>query len=51
MEFTRGSSAVGVWVRNAFDRSYAAFYFESLGRKFRQQGNPLQVGMSLDLKF
>ncbi len=51
VEFTRGSSVLGVWVRNAFDRSYAAFYFESLGRKFRQQGNPLQVGMSLDLKF
>lgn len=51
VEFTRGGSVLGVWVRNAFDKSYAAFYFESLGRKFRQQGDPLQVGMSLDLRF
>lgn len=51
VELVRGDSVLGVWVRNAFDKSYAAFYFESLGRKFRQRGNPLQVGMTLDLKF
>lgn len=51
VEFVKGRNMLSLWVRNALDKDYSSFYFESLGRKFRQQGDPFQMGASLDLKF
>ena len=49
--FGRGAVQLDVWLRNALDADYTAFYFESLGNGFRQQGRPLQAGVELRLRF
>ena len=38
------------WGRNIFDRDYSAFYFESMGNSFVQNGKPLQWGATLRMK-
>ena len=47
----RGQGAVALWVRNALDKDYASFYFESMGNKFMQRGRPLQAGIELRCRF
>ena len=39
-----------LWGKNLLNTSYNAFYFESFGNKFFQQGKPLQVGARLTLE-
>lgn len=49
--FEKGPGAVALWVRNALDKDYAAFYFESMGNGFVQHGHPLQAGIELRCRF
>ena len=47
----RGIAQVDVWLRNVLNTDYTAFYFESLGNGFRQQGRPFQAGVELRFRF
>lgn len=47
----KGQGAIGLWVRNALDKDYAAFCFESMGNRFMQKGKPVQVGIDLRCRF
>lgn len=49
--FRKGNINLDVWIRNALDGDYTAFYFESRGIGFRQPINPLQVGVNLRCRF
>ena len=42
---------IDFWVRNALDKDYAAFYFESMGNGFMQKGRPIQAGIELRCRF
>jgi hypothetical protein len=46
-----GNTQVDVWVRNALNKKYATFYFESFGKGFAQAGKPLQIGIDVRLTF
>lgn len=48
---TKGKGEIGFWVRNALDKDYAAFYFESMGNGFQQKGRPIQAGIELRCRF
>ncbi len=39
-----------LWGKNLLNTAYNAFYFESFGNKFFQQGKPLQAGVRLTLE-
>lgn len=43
-------SEISFWVCNALDKEYTAFYFESMGNGFVQQGRPIQAGVSIKLR-
>ena len=47
----KGKGSVALWVRNALDKEYASFCFESMGNRFMQKGNPLQAGIELRCRF
>lgn len=47
----KGQGAVALWIRNALNKDYASFYFESMGNRFMQSGRPLQVGIELRCRF
>ena len=49
--FRKGDINLDVWIHNALDSDNTAFYFESRGLGFRQQINPLQVGVNLRCRF
>lgn len=51
LTFCKGGGEVDLWVRNALDKDYAAFYFESLGQGFMQPGRPVQAGVEVRMKF
>ena len=51
VSFQKGNGQVAFWVRNALDKDYAAFYFESMGNGFMQQGRPIQAGIELRCRF
>ena len=51
LSLEKGLGSVALWVRNALDKDYAAFYFESLGNKFMQKGSPVQCGVELRCRF
>ena len=51
LSLEKGLGAVSFWVRNALDKDYASFYFESMGNKFMQRGRPLQAGVELRCRF
>ena len=38
---------IDFWVRNALNKDYASFYFESMGNGFMQKGRPVQAGIEL----
>jgi len=42
---------INFWVRNALDKDYATFYFESMGNGFMQKGRPIQAGIELRCRF
>ena len=47
----KGNGQIDFWLRNALDKEYAAFYFESMGNGFVQKGRPVQVGVELRCRF
>ena len=51
LSLEKGQGAVALWVRNALDKDYASFYFESMGNRFMQRGRPLQAGVELRRRF
>lgn len=51
VSFQKGNGEINLWVRNALDKDYAAFYFESLGNGFMQKGRPIQAGIELRCRF
>lgn len=51
ISFEKGSGQVDFWVRNALDKRYASFYFESMDNGFMQKGNPVQAGIELRCRF
>lgn len=42
---------LSVWVRNALNKDYTAFYFESMGNGFYQKNRPVQAGVELRCRF
>lgn len=51
LSLEKGQGAVALWVRNALDKDYASFYFESMGNRFMQRGRPVQLGVELRCRF
>lgn len=51
LSLQKGNGQIDLWVRNALDRDYTTFYFESMGNGFRQQGRPVQAGIELRCRF
>lgn len=47
----KGGGQVALWVRNALNRDYSAFYFESMGNAFRQPSRPIQAGIEVRCRF
>lgn len=47
----KGNGQIDFWVRNALNKEYTAFYFESLGNGFMQKGNPVQAGVEIRCRF
>lgn len=47
----KGPGEIALWVRNALNKNYAAFYFESMGNNFLQKGRPIQAGIELRCRF
>ncbi|MDP4239446.1 MAG: TonB-dependent receptor [Bacteroidota bacterium] len=48
---SKGGLGVELWAKNLFNTKYNAFYFNSSGSQFFQQGNPMQLGASLKFEF
>ncbi len=47
----KGNGQIDLWVRNALNKDYAAFYFESMGNGIMQKGNSIQAGVELRCRF
>lgn len=47
----KGNGQIGFWVRNALDKKYATFYFESMGNGFMQKGRPVHFGVDIRCRF
>ncbi|HJC97332.1 MAG TPA: TonB-dependent receptor [Candidatus Phocaeicola merdavium] len=51
ISFAKGNGQIALWIANALNKHYQAFYFETMGRGFEQAGRPLQVGIDLRCNF
>ena len=51
LSLEKGPGALALWIRNALDKDYASFYFESMGNRFMQRGRPLQAGIEWRCRF
>ncbi len=51
INFNKGNGQIALWINNALNKKYEAFYFESMNRGFAQYGRPLQVGIDLRCRF
>ena len=47
----KGNGVLAFWIRNALDKEYQAFYFESMGNGFMQKGRPMQLGVDVRCRF
>ena len=47
----KGGIGLELWTKNLFNTKYNAFYFNSSGSQFFQQGNPVQLGATLKYEF
>lgn len=47
LSLQKGNGQIDFWVRNALNKEYTAFYFESVGNAFRQTSRPVQAGIEL----
>lgn len=51
ISLNKGNGQVALWINNALNKDYQAFYFETMGRGFAQMGRPLQVGIDVRCRF
>lgn len=51
VSFQKGNGQIDFWVRNALNRDYTAFYFESMGNGLQQKGSPIRAGVELRCRF
>ena len=51
IDFNKGNGQVALWINNALDKKYEAFYFQTMNRGFAQYGRPLQIGIDLRCRF
>ncbi|MDO4165233.1 MAG: TonB-dependent receptor [Bacteroides sp.] len=51
LSLQKGNGQIDFWVRNALDKDYAVFYFESMSNGFMQKGRPIQAGIELRCRF
>ncbi len=49
--FAKGPGQIAFWVKNALDKQYDTFYFESMNRGFEQKGRPMQIGVDVRCRF
>lgn len=47
----KGNGQISFWVRNALDKKYQTFYFESINNGFEQRGRPMQLGVDVRCRF
>ncbi len=51
LSLQKRNGEVNFWVRNALNKDYATFYFESMGNGFMQKGRPIQAGVEVRCRF
>ncbi|MDR3704804.1 MAG: TonB-dependent receptor [Paludibacteraceae bacterium] len=51
ISFVKKSFQLTGWIKNALDKDYNTFYFESLGKSFVQKGKPMTFGVSANYSF
>lgn len=51
ISLNKGNGQIGIWISNALNTEYQAFYFESMNRGFAQMGRPMQIGVDLRCRF
>ena len=51
VSLNKGKGQLGFWIKNALNKEYQAFYFETMSRGFAQQGRPLQFGVDVRCSF
>ena len=51
ISLNNGNGQIGIWINNALNTEYQAFYFESMNRGFAQMGRPMQIGVDLRCRF
>ncbi len=51
ISLNKGNGQIGIWINNALNTKYQAFYFESMNRGFAQMGRPMQIGVDLRCRF
>jgi iron complex outermembrane recepter protein len=51
ISFVKKSFQLTGWIKNALDKEYNTFYFESLGNSFVQKGKPMTFGVSANYSF
>lgn len=51
LSLNKGRGQIALWVENALNTSYQAFWFETMNRGFAQMGRPLQLGIDLRCRF
>lgn len=51
LSLQKGNGEINFWVRNALNKDYATFYFESMGNGFMQKSHPIQAGIEVRCRF
>ena len=51
LSLQKGNGQIDFWVRNALNKDYTAFYFESMNNAFQQKGRPIQAGIEVRCRF
>lgn len=51
LSLNKGNGEIALWIDNALNTRYQAFWFETMGRGFAQMGRPMQLGIDLRCRF
>jgi len=51
LAFLHKGSELAFWANNIFNKDYDAFSFETMSKRFRQRGTPVQLGVDIRLRF
>ncbi|MDY9918644.1 MAG: TonB-dependent receptor [Proteiniphilum sp.] len=51
ISFRHKRMTLSLWAKNITNDSYIAYYFESMGNEFAQQGKPFTIGTDIQLTF